>query len=104
MDTRQILGIDVLMSFVSSIAIAILFIWPWLRNMNRKESLIRLVMPHMFFRFIGLSFLIPGVTASVLPFAFAAPAAYGDLIAGILAVIASIALVKGTRQAIIITW
>ena len=31
------------------------------------------------FRFVGLSFLIPGVVSPDLPVAFAAPAAYGDL-------------------------
>ena len=104
MDTREILGIDVLMSFVSSIVIAKLFVWPWLRKMSRRDSLIRLVAPHMFFRFIGLSFIIPGVVASLLPSAFAVPAAYGDLIAGILAVIATIALAKATVWAVIIVW
>ena len=80
MDTRAILGIDVLMSFVSSIVIAKIFVWPWLRMMSRKDSLIKLVAPHVFFRFIGLSFIIPGVVSSLLPSAFAVPAAYGDLI------------------------
>ena len=104
MDTRAILGIDVLMSFVSSIVIAKIFVWPWLRMMIRKDSLIKLVAPHMFFRFIGLSFIIPGVVSSLLPSAFAVPAAYGDLIAGILAVIATIGLAKRTTWAIIVVW
>jgi hypothetical protein len=33
------------------------------------------------FRFIGLSFLIPGVVSSDLPAAFAFDAAYGDIVA-----------------------
>ena len=38
-------------------------------------------------RFIGLSFLVPGVVSPDLPSAFAQPAAYGDLIAAILALL-----------------
>ena len=48
----------------------------------------------MFFRFIGLSFLVPGVVSPSLPAGFAIPAAYGDFIAGILAIVATIALVN----------
>jgi hypothetical protein len=71
------------MSFVSSVVFVNVFVWPWLRTMNRHDSLIRLVAPHMFLRFIGLSFLVPGVVSSSLPAVFAVPAAYGDLVAGI---------------------
>lgn len=60
MDPRAILGISVLMSFVSSVVIAKLYVWPKLRTMNRNDWLIRLVAPHLFFRFIGLSFIVPG--------------------------------------------
>jgi hypothetical protein len=54
---------------------------------RREEALIALTVPHTF-RFIGLSFLVPGVISPSLPSAFAAPAAYGDLLAAILAVLA----------------
>src|SRR5262249_4476784 len=57
------------------------------RVARREEALIALTVPQAF-RFIGLSFLIPGVVSSSLPSAFAAPAAYGDLFAAILAVLA----------------
>src|SRR5262249_45287710 len=94
MDPQALFGISILMSFVSSSVVAMLFVWPWLRNMKLNDALIRLVAPHMF-RFIGLSFLIPGVVSSGLPAAFAVPAAYGDLIAAVLAVIATIGLSRG---------
>jgi hypothetical protein len=48
-------------------------------------------------RFIGLSLLVPGVVAVALPPAFAAPAAYGDLVAGLLAIVATVGL---ARQAV----
>jgi len=56
------------------------------------------------FRFIGLCFLVPGVVAASLPRAFAAPAAYGDLIAAILAAIATLALYGGRSWAIPVVW
>jgi polyferredoxin len=49
------------MSLVSSIVAATLFAWPWLRVANGEQALLWLVVPHTFLRFIGLSFLIPGV-------------------------------------------
>jgi hypothetical protein len=104
MDPRAIFGIDIVMSFVSSLVIAKLFVWRWLRTMNRNDALIRLVAPHMFFRFIGLSFLVPGVVSSRLPVAFAIPAAWGDFVAGILAIVATIALYKRAAWAIAVVW
>jgi hypothetical protein len=40
------------------------------------------------FRFVGLAFLVPGVVSPDLPSAFAHSAAYGDIIAAILALLA----------------
>ena len=94
MDVRAIFGLSALLSLVSSVVIARLYVWPWLRTRDRNQALVPLVAPHMFLRFIGLSFLVPGVVSPALPAAFAVPAAYGDLVAGILAVIATIALAK----------
>lgn len=104
MDPRAIFGINILMSFVSSAVIARFYVWPWLRTMNRYDSLIRLVAPHMFLRFIGLSFIVPGVVASRLPPAFAVPAAWGDFLAGVLAIIATTALSRRTTWAIALVW
>ena len=104
MNVQGIFGISALMSFVSSAAAAKLYVWPWLRSRDRYKGLASLVAPHMFLRFIGLSFLVPGVVSPALPKAFAAPAAYGDLIAGILAIIATIALAKNLSWAIGAVW
>ena len=104
MDVRAIFGISVLMSFVSSAVFAKLYVWPWLRSRGRYEALVPLVAPHMFLRFIGLSFLVSGVVSPELPAAFAVPAAYGDFVAGLLAVIATIALAKHVPSAIAAVW
>ena len=87
MNKLPLFGLSVLMSFVAFGVVTRTYIWPRLRMARREEALIALTVPHTY-RFIGLSFLIPGVVASSLPSAFAAPAAYGDLFAAILAVLA----------------
>ena len=53
---------------------------------ERAEALRPLLILHSF-RFIGLAFLVPGVVSPDLPSAFARPAAYGDVIAAILALV-----------------
>jgi hypothetical protein len=58
----------------------------------------------MFLRFIGLSLLVPGVVSPLLPPGFAVPTAYGDLVAGILAIVATIALVNRTTWATTSVW
>jgi hypothetical protein len=93
-NTLSIFGISVLMSFVSSGVAAKLHVWPRLRVMEQDRALALLVTPHMFLRFIGLSFLVPGVVSPSLPAAFAIPAGYGDLVAGILAIVATLTLVN----------
>jgi hypothetical protein len=104
MDVRAIFGFSALMSLVSSAVIAWLYAWPWLRAKRRDQALATLVAPHMFLRFLGLSFLVPGVVSANLPAAFAVPAAYGDSIAGILAIIATIALAKKVSWAVAAVW
>ena len=104
MKTLAIFGVSALMSFLSSAVIAKLYVWPQLRAIGRDRALVWLVAPHMFLRFIGLSFLVPGVVSPSLPAGFAVPAAYGDFIAGILAVIATIALANHTSWAIPAVW
>jgi hypothetical protein len=58
----------------------------------------------MFLRFIGLSFLVPGVVSPSLPAAFAVPAGYGDLVAGILAIAATVSLAYRASWAIAAVW
>jgi hypothetical protein len=101
---RLLFGINVLMSFVSAIVVAALFVAPRLRILERERALTVLVVPHLFLRFIGIGFLVPGVTAATLPWAFAAPAAFGDLAAGLLAIIAVVALARHASWALPAVW
>ena len=77
------------------------YIWPELRLRQRAEALRPLLILHSF-RFVGLAFLVPGVVSPDLPSAFAHSAAYGDIIAATLALLALISLPSGAGVAI--TW
>jgi len=68
-----LLGLSVLLSFCAFGMVTILYILSRLRVMRREDAITALVVPHAF-RFIGLSFLVPGVVSSALPPAFAMPA------------------------------
>ena len=104
MDIKLIFGISVLSSLTSSAIIAALYVWPWLQKKDRASALTVLVAHHMFLRFIGLSFLVPGVVSPLLSHSFAAPAAYGDFITGILAILATLALNRRASWATAAVW
>jgi len=103
MPVVALFGLSIVMSFIASGIVAGLFLWPWLRGMPRDDALLRLLVPHTF-RFLGLSFLVPGVVSPNLSRAFAAPAAYGDLIAAVLAVAAIFSLRSRAIWAIALIW
>lgn len=71
------------------------YFWPALRTRTRAEALRPLLTLHSF-RFLGLAFLVPGVVSSNLPSTFAHSAAYGDLIAAVLALLSLLLLSHGT--------
>lgn len=103
MNSKLIIGISVVFCFVAFGRVAQLYIWPRLRVLAREDALNLLVIPHMF-RFAGLSFLAPGVVSPEISPAFANPAAYGDLAAAMLAVIATFALTARASWALAAVW
>lgn len=103
MNILAIFGISVLMSIVSYSVAARLYVWPRLRVMEPNRALAPLVTLH-FLRFVGLSFMVPGVVSATLPAGFAIPAGYGDLVALILAIVAMLALVTRASWAIAAVW
>ena len=86
-------------SLIAWSIVAARYIWPKLRNRDRAEGLRPLLILHSF-RFMGLAFLVPGVVSPDLPSSFARAAAYGDLIAAILALLALISLPSAAGVAI----
>jgi hypothetical protein len=103
MNIQALFGLSVFMSFVAFGLVTHIYIWHRLRILERDDALIPLVVPHTS-RFIGLTFLVPGVVSLSLPSAIAAPAAYGDLVAAILAGAAIIALSRRASFAISLVW
>ena len=91
--SELILPLSLVMSLVSFSLIAKWYLIPWLNARSRNEALTPLLLLHSF-RHIGMAFLIVGVTAEALDPRFANPAAYGDLLAAGLALIA-LAAVRG---------
>ncbi len=103
MDSKAIIGISVILNLLAFGIIVQLYIWPRLRGLSREDALTLLTAPHMF-RFVGLSFLVPGVVSPTMSAAFAYPAAFGDLAAAVLALIAVLALSARAPWAIAFVW
>jgi hypothetical protein len=94
-------AIHVALSFVAWGIVTRQYIWPVVRSQPRPDALRPILLLHSF-RSVGLAFLIPGVVSPNLPAAFARPAAYGDLAATILALLAW-ATVR-SRLGIVLVW
>jgi len=103
MPVQALFGLSVLTSFVAFGIVAKLYIAPALKAIPREDALRYLIAPHMF-RFVGLSFLVAGVVSPALSTSFAAPAAYGDEIAALLAIIATLALTVRVAWATAVVW
>ena len=103
MDNNLILLISFAFSLVVYGLIAKWYIAPRLKAMPREAALTPFLLFHAF-RYVGLIFLVPGVVSPTLPGAFANPAAYGDLAAAILALIALGLLRAGSVLALPLVW
>ena len=93
--------VSIAFSFIAWGIVTARYIWPGLRLRQGAEALRPLLILHSF-RFIGLAFLVPGVVSPDLPSAFAHSAAYGDIIAAILALLALISL--PSASGVVIAW
>lgn len=76
-------------------------LWPTLRRRGRADALRPLLILNIF-RFEGLAFLVPGVVSPDLPVAFAMPAAYGDFVTAVLALLSLLLL--SSRAGIVLVW
>ncbi len=103
MPDAAILPVSIAMGLLTwSLAIT-WYVHPVLGHRPLARALEPLLLLHAF-RYIGLMFLVPGVTAAPLDPRFALPAAWGDLVAALLALAAIAALRAGMRGALAITW
>lgn len=79
------------------------YVVPYLISMPRSEAFVPILLFHCF-RYIGLSFLIPGIVSSDLSPLFSQPAAYGDLLTAVLALVALMALRNRWSFAVALVW
>jgi hypothetical protein len=91
MQSQLAFFVSIAFSLIAWGMVAARYIWPELRRRRPAEALRPLLIVHSF-RFIGLAFLVPGVVSPDLPSAFSHAAAYGDIIAALLALFALISL------------
>jgi hypothetical protein len=93
--------LSIAFAFIAWSLVAKRYIWPKLRDLSRAEALQPILILHSF-RFVGLAFLVPGVVSSDLPSAFAHSAAYGDIVAAMLALLSLALLPRGAG--FVATW
>src|SRR2546428_12703909 len=99
----NILTANLLLStFIFWIA-ARLYLLPRLGTLTPQSVLLPILLLHSF-RPLGLMFLAPGATYAGLPAEFAYPAAFGDLLAALLALAAIPVVARNMRGARLMVW
>ena len=94
----NILTINLLFSTLVFGIIASLYLMPKLPKLELRTVVIPILLLHAF-RHLGLMFLAPGATYPGIPTSFAYPAALGDLVAAVLALVALIGVLRASRFA-----
>jgi len=101
MQTQFAFFVSIAFSLIAWGIVSARYIWPRLRFRQRAEALRPLLVLHSF-RFLGLAFLVPGVVSPDLPAAFSHAAAYGDLVAALLALLALTSL--PSASGVVLAW
>jgi hypothetical protein len=94
----NILTVNLLFSTLVFGIAARIYVLPNLKEVRPQVVLLPILLLHGL-RHLGLMFLAPGATDAGMPVAFARPAAFGDLLAAIMAVLAIPAVVTGSGAA-----
>jgi len=94
----DILAVNLLFSTLVFWAAARVYVLPRLKELSPRVVLVPILLLHGL-RHLGLMFLAPGATYPGIPLQFARPAAFGDLLAAILAMVALPAVVAGSAAA-----
>jgi hypothetical protein len=103
MTPPQIFGLQFALSLLVGSLLARWHVWPRLAALPARRALPPLLFVHAT-RYVGLAFLVPTVVPPDVPAAFAVPAAYGDLLAAGLALLALLALRGEWPGALALTW
>lgn len=103
MTAIQIFGVQFTVSLVIYALIARWYVVPRLAAMPLHDALVPLFLLQAF-RHMGLVFLLPDFVGGTLPAEFAIPTAYGDLLTGLLSLLAIFSLRGRWRVAIGLAW
>src|SRR5215475_5481321 len=99
----NILTVNLLFSTLVFWVAARIYVFPKLATLKPQTLLVPILLLHAF-RHLGLMFLAPGATYAGIPPRFAYPAAFGDLLAALLALVAILALVTNAASARLSVW
>jgi hypothetical protein len=99
----NILTVNLLFSTSVFWIAAKIYLLPRLHELKPQTILLPILLLHSF-RHLELMFLAPGATYAGIPPQFAYPAAFGDLLAAILALASILAVAKNLRSARILVW
>lgn len=99
----NILTINLLFSTLVFWIAARIYLWPKLPRLSPRAVLLPILLLHSF-RHLGLMFLAPGVTLDGLSPEFAYPAAFGDLLAALLALAAIPAVFRDAGSSRLLVW
>jgi hypothetical protein len=89
MTPTLIFNIQLVLGYAAWLLCFTAYLWPRLRTMDVADAN-RVIAALHSFRFFGLVFIFPGLLGPAVPSSFAVPAAWGDLAAGVLAMLALI--------------
>ena len=103
MNAFQIFGLQTTLSLIVYALIAKWYVWPRLTTLPLHEALVPLLFVHAL-RHIGTTVLVTGVIDPATPQAFTVPLAYGDLVAGLLALLCIFALRGRWSLALPLVW
>ena len=87
MTPTLIFNIQLVLGYAAWLLCFTAYLWPRLRTMDVADAS-RVIAALHSFRFFGLVFIFPGLLGPAVPSSFAVPAAWGDLAAGVLAMLA----------------
>jgi hypothetical protein len=87
MTPTVIFNIQLVLGYAASLLCFAAYGWPKLRSIDPADAARAIAALHSF-RFFGLTFAFPGLVGAAIPSSFAVPAAWGDLAAGLLAMLA----------------
>ena len=99
----NILTVNLLFSTLVFWVAARIYVLPKLPKLRPQVVLLPILLLHSF-RHLGLMFLAPGATYAEMPPQFAYPAAFGDLLAALLALAAIPAVAKNAGAGRLLVW